>query len=98
MTLNVTVTSSDFRNMKGIGKASQKPYDLDFQMIYIHTSDKLGHVNPFPERVEIMLEKGPNGPVFYPVGKYMMADSSIYVDRGGNLAVKPVLIPFGKAA
>ena len=91
MNLNVTVASSDFRNMKGVGKVSQKPYDLDFQTIYVHTSDKAGNVNPYPEKVEIMVEKGANGPLVYPVGKYILGHASIYVDRGGNLAIRPVL-------
>jgi hypothetical protein len=90
----ITIASSDIRNMKGVGKLSQKPYDLNFQTAYVHTSDKAGHLNPYPEKVELMLEKDSStgAPISYAVGDYVLADSSIYVDRQGNLALRPVLL------
>lgn len=96
--IKITITSTDIRNMKGISKTSQKPYDLNFQTAYVHTWDKQGHANPYPEKTELMLDKDTNGlPVSYPVGDYTFAPSSIQIDRMGNLDLRPVLTPL-KAA
>jgi hypothetical protein len=95
MTIKITIASNDVRNMKGIGKVSQKPYDLNFQTAYVHTVDKSGNSNPYPEKVELMLDKDGNGNVLaYSVGDYDLAPASIYVDRQGNLALRPLLKPF----
>lgn len=93
--LKITVPSTDVRNMQGIGKASGKPYDLNFQIGYVYTCDKAGNMNPFPEKIELMLDKNPaTGLVAsHPVGDYVLSDNSIYVDRGGNLAIRPQLTP-----
>jgi hypothetical protein len=94
--VKISITSSDVRNMKGIGKTSLKPYDLNFQTAYVHTCDKSGNANPYPEKVEMMLEKDPaNGAVMsYTVGDYELAPASIYVDRQGNLSLRPLLHKF----
>lgn len=96
--LKVTIPSTDVRNMTGIGKASLKPYDLNFQTGYVYTADKQGNLNPFPEKIELMLDKNPKTGFVesYPVGDYMLAPASIYVDRGGNLAIRPQLLPIKK--
>jgi hypothetical protein len=93
--IKVTIASTDVRNQSGIGKASGKPYDMNFQTAYVHTMDKACNVNAFPEKVELVLDKNPvSGAVIsYPVGEYLMAPSSIYVDRSGNLALRPLLVP-----
>lgn len=90
--IKVTVTSPDVRNMSGNAKTSGKPYSLNFQTVWLHTFDKQGNPNPYPEKVEIILEKDQSGAaLFYPVGEYIMHPSSIYVDRLGNVAVAPRL-------
>jgi len=38
--LKVTVVSTAIRNMKGVGKTSGKPYDMNFQTVYLHTVGK----------------------------------------------------------
>jgi hypothetical protein len=92
--IKITIASTDVRNQSGIGKASNKPYDMNFQVVYVHTVDGQGNTNPFPEKVELVLDKDSSGKVIsYPVGEFFMADSSIYVDRSGNLALRPRLMP-----
>lgn len=99
MSIKITVASNDVRNMKGIGKVSLKPYDLNFQTAYVHTVDKQGNANPYPEKIELMLEKDQVGnPLAYSLGDYELAPASIYVDRLGNLALRPLLKPFPKLA
>jgi hypothetical protein len=75
--------------MTGVSKAN-KPYDLDFQTIYCHTADQTGQPLPFPEKVEIILDKGqaPHAP-----GEYTLLPNSLHVDRDGRLAVAPKLTP-----
>jgi hypothetical protein len=92
--LNVTITSPTIREMKGNAKESGKPYHLGFQTVWIHTYEKDGTPLPFPEKIEMMLDKAQDGAfLFHPPGKYQLHPSSIYVDQKGNLAVAPRLVP-----
>ena len=91
--IKITITSTDIRNMKGLAKASQKPYDLNFQVCWVHTCDRQGNANPYPEKTELMLDKDDKGNVIsYPVGDYQLAPSSIQIDRQGNMDLRPVLV------
>lgn len=97
--IKVTIASTELRNMKGVGKASGKPYDMDFQTAYVHTLNKQGQPHPFPEKIELIVEKGSDGiPAAYPIGDYTLHPSSFYVDRGGNLAIAPRLAAIKKPA
>jgi len=92
--IRVTVPNMPIRNQAGIGKASGKPYSMDFQTAYFHTMGKDGKPLPFPEKAELILDKDDKGvPVAYPPGDYQLAPASLYVDRSGSLAVAPRLIP-----
>lgn len=96
--IKVSVTSTEVRNQSGNAKASGKPYSLNFQTAWVHTYDKHGKPNPYPEKVEVILEKDKDGAaLFYPAGDYTLDPASIYVDRSGNLAISPKLTPI-KAA
>ena len=75
--------------MKGIGKTSGKPYDLNFQTAHAFTVDKDGVVGEFPDKFEIMLDSGQVG---YPRGNYTLSPSSLMVSRDGNLDVRPRLV------
>lgn len=91
--IQISVKSTDVRNQRGTGKTSNKPYDLNFQTVYAHTSDRNGNPNPYPEKVEIILEKNDQGAaLYYPIGEYTLAPNSIYVDRSGNLSISPRLV------
>lgn len=97
--IQVSVTSTEVRNQSGTAKASGKAYSLNFQTAWIHTFDRAGKKNPYPEKVEIILDKNEQGAaLFYPVGEYSLAPESIYVDRSGSLAIAPRLIPLKPAA
>ena len=91
--IQVSVTSTEVRNQRGIAKASGKNYDINFQTVWFHTHDKQGNKNPYPEKFEIILEKDAQGAaLFWPIGEYTLAPSSLYIDRSGNLAVAPRLV------
>lgn len=100
--IQISVKSTEVRNQSGNAKASGKPYSLNFQTVYAHTYDRNGKPNPYPEKVEIILEKDSNGaPMFWPLGEYTLAPESVYVDRSGNMAVSPrlqKLVPAAKPA
>lgn len=92
--IQISVKSTDVRNQRGTAKASGKAYDINFQTVWAHTSDRNGNPNPYPEKVEIILDKNEQGAaLFYPVGEYTLAPNSIYVDRSGNLSITPRLLP-----
>ena len=92
--IRVSVKSTEVRNQSGNAKVTGKPYNLDFQTVWIHTSDRKGNPNPYPEKVEIMLERDQNGAaLFYPLGEYTLSPSSIYVGRNGDLSISPRLMP-----
>jgi len=91
--IKVSIPVVQVRNMSGVGKTSGKAYNLDFQTVYFHTLDKAGKPAPFPEKVEIILEKNDQGQsIQYAVGEYQLHPSSIYVGRDGNVAVAPRLV------
>lgn len=96
--IQVSVTSTEVRNQSGNVKATGKPYSLNFQTVWFHTFDRNGAKNPFPEKSEIILEKDKDGAaIYYPIGEYTLAPQSVYVDRSGNLAVSPRLVPIKPA-
>lgn len=100
--IKVTVTSTAVRNMSGNAKATGKPYNLDFQTVWLHTFGKDGQPNPYPEKAEIMLDHDKDGAaLFYPVGDYTLHPSSVFVGRRGDVEIAPRLVamkPTPKAA
>lgn len=92
--IKIVITSPETRNMKGVGKTSGKPYDLNFQTGHAFTVDKDGVVSEFPDKFEIMLDAGQPP---YARGAYTLAPSAVYVSRDGNLSVRPRLVPSAAA-
>lgn len=99
--LKITITSPATREMKGTGKASGKPYHMAFQTAWIHTTEKDGTPLPFPEKIELMLEKNEGhaaGDLFivHAPGEYTLHPSSLYVNADGKLSVAPRLVAIEK--
>jgi hypothetical protein len=92
--IKITVPALPVRNMAGTSKTG-KAYDLNFQTIYCHTADQTGQALPFPEKTEIILEKGAAA---FAAGEYTLLPNSLFVDRDGRLAVAPKLTPLKKPA
>ena len=92
--IKVIVTDAGFRTQEGVSKTTGKPYALHIQNVYAHVLDKDGRPQPFPQRVEILLDKDQSGkPQPYEVGEYVLSPSSLYVDRRGGLQIAPRLTP-----
>ncbi len=91
--IKVSVTSTEVRHQSGTAKATGKAYSLSFQTVWLHTYDRHGKPNPYPEKVEVILEKNEQGQaLFWPVGEYTLAPESIYVNRNGDLSISPRLV------
>lgn len=96
--IKVSVTSTEVRTQSGNAKATGKPYSLSFQTVWMHTFDRAGKPNPYPEKVEIILDKNEQGAaLFWPAGDYTLAPESIYVNRNGDLSISPRLLPLKPA-
>ncbi len=96
--IKVSVTSTEVRNQSGTAKTTGKAYSLSFQTAWMHTYDRSGKPNPYPEKVEIILEKNDQGAaLFWPAGDYTLAPESIYVNRNGDLSISPRLVPLKPA-
>ena len=90
--IQISVKSTEVRNQRGNAKATGKPFDLNFQTVYVHTYGRDGKLNPYPEKTEVILEKAEDGAaLFYPVGEYTLDVRSFYVNRNGNLDMSPRL-------
>lgn len=95
--IKFTVVSEAVREQKGIGKASGKPYHMFFQTVYAHTYAKDGTLNPYPEKVDIVLELDDHSkmPKTHAPGEYQMHPASLYMGQYG-LEVTPKLVPLVK--
>lgn len=88
--IKVTVTSPDIREMKGIGKASGKPYHMRIQTAYAHIISSEGVIADFPDKFEIALEAD-QAP--FARGVYQLHPCAITVGREGRLDIRPRLVP-----
>lgn len=88
--INVAITSPDIREMKGVAKASGKPYHMRIQTGYAFTVAADGTIADFPDKFEIALDADQ---VPYPRGKYTLQPSAVFVSRDGRLEVRPRLAP-----
>lgn len=93
--IRIIVQSAETVERSGVSKTSGKPYHMASQIAWFHLTDRNGQPQPYPQRVELMLDKDPQTGAFkpYPVGEYTLDPSSLYVDRLGGLRVSPRLVP-----
>lgn len=97
--IKFTVISDVVRENKGVAAKSGKPYHMFFQTAYAHTYDKAGNLNPFPEKLELVLDLDEHSklPKTYAPGEYQMHPASLYMGQYG-LEVAPKLVPLKKSA
>jgi hypothetical protein len=74
-----------------------KDWSLRIQSAHIFTVGDDGVVGAFPDRFEILLDKGQEP---YPKGEYKFSPSAVSVSNNGRLEIRPRLIPVsaGKSA
>lgn len=93
--IKISISSPEFRELRGVGKTSGKPYHLRIQTAHAWSVDRDGAVAEFPDKFEIVLE---DGQFPYQRGQYTLAPSALYVNRDGRLEVSPRLVPLPAAA
>lgn len=91
--IKVTVASIQTRENSGNSKVTGKPYHMFLQNAYAHTFGKDGKPNPYPEKIELVLDVDSQTklPAVYPVGDYQLHPASLYVGKYG-LEVSPKLV------
>jgi hypothetical protein len=92
--IRITVAQADTRAIRFTDKHG-KPAVFHVQPAYAHTVDRQGNTPPYPEKIELALDKDPQTgeALSYAPGDYQLHPSSIYVDRNGRLAVSARLAP-----
>jgi hypothetical protein len=88
--IKVRILTDKTQHLKGIGKASGKPYDMHLQTAYAFTIDGDGTVSEIPEKFEFVLEQGQ---LPFPRGDYTVTPDAIFVDRNGRMGINPKLKP-----
>jgi len=88
--IKIAITSPDIREMKGIGKASGKPYHMRIQTAHAFTVSLDGVLSEFPDKFEIALDADQTP---YARGTYTLSPSAVYVGREGRMEVRPRLVP-----
>lgn len=86
--IKVTVESIEVTQREGQTR-NNKPFPRE-QTIYVHLHDKDGKLQPHPTRAKLTLWDGVEP---YKPGPYILAPQSVYVDRYGNPALAPKLVP-----
>jgi len=70
------IDSTAVETFSGVSKTTGRPYNFSVQSAYAYTVDSAGKERKFPEIVQINLKDGAKP---YPVGKYTVCPSSLYV-------------------
>ena len=93
--IEIRILSDKVQNLKGVGKTSGKPYDMNIQTGYASVIDADGTVSEIPEKFEFVLERDQE-----PLkrGKYSLSPSSIFIDRNGRMGINPKFLLSAAAA
>lgn len=92
--IQITVAQDTIRVISYTDKRTGKPAKFYVQTAYAHTVDKQGNRPPYPEKIELPLDRDEHGqPLAHPPGEYALHPSAIYVDRNGRLQVGVRLAP-----
>ena len=93
------VISPDAKLITWTAKPGREAGAMRVQEVWFFTTDREGKAAPYPEKVEVVLERAANGnpeqPAYVP-GDYQLHPSSFYI-RDGRLAVSPRLTPVKRA-
>lgn len=90
MSIKVEVKSAEVFTKSGNAKASGKPYEIRTQEGYAFTVGRDGKPRPYPEKVEVPLDKDQQP---YKPGVYEISPSSFYVGDFFRLSCFLRLVP-----
>lgn len=85
MATKIEITKTTVETISGKSNKTGNEFSFRKQECWFHSPKEA-----YPSKTEIILN---NDMTPYPVGMYVLCDSSIYVDRNGRLAINPVLKP-----
>jgi hypothetical protein len=77
----VEVKVSAFTLREGIARGSGKPYSMREQSAWVDTG------KAYPQELRFILRDRPQIQDAVPVGKYVLDESAIYVDKNGSLQI-----------
>ena len=87
--IRIEIRSSEVKVKSGVARNSGKPYEIRSQEGYAHTVDKDGKARPYPQQIEVPLEK--DQAAFGP-GSYAIAPGSLYVGEYNRLMLGRLLL------
>lgn len=82
--MRIEIKSTELKNKQGTGKTSGKAYNFFEQKAWAHLPDK-----PYPIEMTLTVDSGSSA---YAQGMYDLNPSSFYVNKYGQLEVKPKLV------
>lgn len=82
--MRIEVKNLELKNKSGQSKRTGKDYSFFEQKAYAHLPDK-----PYPVEMTLTVDSGQPP---YALGFYTLGDKSYYVDKYGQLVIKPVLV------
>lgn len=90
--IKVQIESTEVEVKQGTSQRSGKAYSIREQDAWGYFTDPAGKPHPHPQRIRITLgdEQQP-----YATGSYIIAPSSLYPDRFGQVTTRAKLIPLG---
>lgn len=95
----IKILSPEAKSIEWGAKPGREAGSMRVQEAWFFTVDRDGKAAPFPEKVEVVLDRAtdsrPAQPPYAP-GDYTLHPSAIYVDRNGRLAIAPRLTPAAK--
>ena len=86
--IKIRILSDKTRHLKGVSKASGKPYHVRLQTGYAFTIDHDGSASEIPEKFELVLQHDQRP---YEPGDYTLDSYSVYIDRNGRMSINPKL-------
>lgn len=93
--IRISIETSEVTEVRGISNRTRQPFTLRKQAAWAFVTDRQGHPQPHPVRMELLLDKEQQP---YAPGQYALAPSSVYVDRFGGLKLAPKLAPLPVAS
>lgn len=94
MSIKIEIKSTEVFTKSGIAAKTGRPYNIREQECYAFVTDRDGKPQPYPVRARITLE---DEQAPHPVGIYHLAPQSFWINRFGQIEVKPVLVPVAAA-
>lgn len=92
--LKIEIQSEDCRVKQGVSAKTGKPYHLREQFGFAFTFNREGQPHPYPQRCCFMLE---DDQMPYKPGVYVLGTESLWINRFGQLEIKPILRPYIEA-